>query len=241
LRQAAAAVALLLALPLVIAARDPRGDVVPCGSASVDASAPDLVAIEATAQELGTAAVWRLTFARPLGVPDPSAPPMRIDILVRDPEIPAVSVDGQHGVNRVVRWDATSIDQPIVIKWIPERSHVSFNPPVIEGNTLELRVPGRILLGESPDGTESVRRLRWSARVSDGPACDVLGGRPAMRLHVATASSPPVAPAPATSSGPATSSDDAGPSDSAPRFLIAGGVIVLGLLAFWSLRRFGPR
>ncbi len=227
--------ALLLALPLVIAARDPRGDVVPCGSATVDASAPDLVAIEATAQELGTAAVWRLTFTRPLVVPDPSAPPVRIDILVRDPKIPALSVDGQPGVNRVVRWDATSADQPVVIKWIPEHSQVSFNPPVIEGNTLELRVPGRILLGESPDGTESVERLRWSARVSDGPGCDVLGRRPSLRLQGATRSSPPVAPA------PATSSVDAGTSGSAPRFFVVGGAIVLGLLAFWGLRRFGPR
>ena len=72
------------------------------------------------------------------------------------------------------------------MKWVPEHSQVSFNPPVIEGNTVELRVPGRILLGESPDGTESVRRLRWSARVSDGPGCDVLGRRPALRLQVAT-------------------------------------------------------
>ena len=235
MRQAVAAVALLFALPLVIAARDPHDDVVACGSASLDASAPDLVAIEATAQELETAAVWRLTFARPLVVPDPSAPPMRIDILVRDPKIPGVSVDGQGGVNRVVRWDATSPDQPIVIKWVPEGSQVSFNPPVIEGNTVELRVPGRILLGESPDGTESVRRLRWSARVSDGPGCDVWGRRPTLRLQVATTSSPPVAPAPATSSA------DAGRPGSAPRSLVVGGVIVLGLLAFWGLRRFGPR
>ncbi|HVD90572.1 MAG TPA: hypothetical protein VNB91_16880 [Jatrophihabitantaceae bacterium] len=235
MRRSAAAVALLLALPLVVAASDPRGDVVPCGSASVDASAPDLVAIEATAQELETAAVWRLTFARPLVVPDPGAPPARIDILVRDPKIPGMSVDGQPGVNRVVRWDATSVEQPIVVKWIPEHSQVSFNPPVIEGNRVELRVPGRILLGESPDGTESVTRLRWSARVSDGPGCDVVGGRPALRLQTAGTSSPPVAPA------PATSSEDAGATSSALRILIVGGSIVLGLLAFWGLRRFGPR
>jgi hypothetical protein len=225
----------VLALPLVVAARDPRGDVVPCGSASVDASAPDLVAIEATAQELETAAVWRLTFARPLVVPDPSAPPMRIDILVRDPRIRAVSVDGEHGVNRVVRWDAMSVDQPVVIKWVPEHSQTPFNAPVIDGNTVELRVPGRILLGESDNGTESVRRLRWSARVSDGPGCDRLGGRPALRLQVATTSSPPVAPA------PATSAHAAGPSGSAPRFLVVSGVIVIGLLALWGLRRLGPR
>ena len=122
-----------------------------------------------------------------------------------------------------------------MVKWIPEHSQVSFNPPVIEGNTIELRVPGRILLGESPDGTESVRRLRWSALVSDGSGCDAFGGRPALRLQMATTSSPPVAPAPATSSA------DAGPSGSAPRFLIVGGVIALGLLAFWGLRRYGPR
>jgi hypothetical protein len=228
------AAALLLA-PLLVAARDPRGDVVPCGAAPVDAPAPDLIAIEATAQELEAAAVWRLTFARPLVVPDPSSPPVRIDILVRDPKIPGMSVDGQPGVNRVVQWDATSAEQPIVVKWIPERSQVSFNPPVIEGNTLELRVPGRILLGESPDGTESVRRLRWSARVSDGPGCDLVGGRPVLRLQRAGTSSPPVAPA------PATSSDDAGPTSSAPRVLFVGSAIALGLLAFWGLRRFGPR
>jgi hypothetical protein len=157
-------VALLLALPLVIAARDPRGDVVPCGSASVDASAPDLIAIEATAQELDTAAVWRLMFARPLVVPDPGAPAVRIDILVRDPQIPGMPVDGQPGVNRVVRWDATSVDQPIVIKWIPEHSQVSFNPPVIEGNTVELRVPGRILLGESRERRTGMRPGGWPAR-----------------------------------------------------------------------------
>jgi len=228
-------VALLLALPFVAAARDPRGDVVPCGAASVDASTPDLVAIEATAQELDTAAVWRLTFARPLVVPDPGAPPARIDILVRDPKVRAMSVDGQYGVNRIVRWDATSTDQPIVVKWIPEHSQVAFNPPVIDGNTVELRVPGRILLGESPDGTESVRRLRWSARVSDGPGCDLVGGRPVLRLRTAGTPSPSVAPV------PATSSDDAGPASSAPRGLIVGGAIVLGLLAFWGLRRYGPR
>jgi len=228
-------VALLLALPLLVAARDPRADVVACGSASVGPSTPDLVSVEATAQELATAAVWRLTFAAPLVVPDPGGPPMRIDILVRDPQVRTVTVDGERGVNRIVRWDATSVDQPVVIRWVPEHSQTSFNPPVIEGNTVELRVPGRILLGESPDGAESVVRLRWSVRVSAGPSCDRFGGRPTLRLDDAPTSSPPAPPA------SAATADGAGSSGSASKFFIVGGTIILGLLALWSLRRLGPR
>jgi hypothetical protein len=233
-RRLGVAVALLLALPLLIGARDPRGDVMACTPGSVDGSTPDLVAVEATAQELGTAAVWRLTFARPLVVPDPGSPPMRIDILVRDPKLPSMSVGDERGLNRIVRWDATSVDQPIIIKWIPEHSQTSFNPPVIEGDTVEIRAPGRILLGESANGTESVRRLRWSVLVSDGGRCDRLGAKPALRLATAT-SSPTVAPE------PTTSADRPGSSGSRPRIFIVGGGIILGLLALWGIRRFGPR
>jgi hypothetical protein len=233
-RRIGVAVALLLAMPLLIAARDPRGDSAACASASAVGSTPDLVAVEGTAQELGTAAVWRLTFARPLVFPEPGSPPMRIDILVRDPLLPGVSVGDEHGLNRIVRWDATSVDRPIVIKWIPEHSQTPFNPPVIEGNTVELRVPGRILLGESTNGTESVRRLRWSVVVSDGGRCDRFGGRPSLRLARVT-SRPPVAP------GATTSADGSISQGSRPRILIVGGGIILGLLALWGLRRFGPR
>jgi len=232
-RRIGVVVALLLAVPLLIAARDPRGDSTRCASTSGHGSVPDLVAVEGTAQELGTAAVWRLTFARPLVVPEPGSPPMRIDILVRDPLLPGVSVGDEHGLNRIVRWVATSVDRPIMIRWIPEHSQTPFNPPVVEGNTIELRVPGRILLGESTNGTESVRRLRWSVVVSEGGRCDRFGSRPSLRLARAS-SRPPVAPGQSTPDGPSA-------PGSRPRIFIVGGGIILGLLGLWGLRRFGPR
>ena len=234
MRRCGVAVALVLALPLVIAARDPGGDVAPCETGSIGPSPPDLVSVDATAEELGTAAVWRLTFAEPIEVADPGAAPMQIDILVRDPKIPAASVGDERGVNRIVRWVASSADRPIAVRWIPEHSQTLFNPPVIEGNTVELRVPGRILLGESANGTESVQRLRWSVLVRDGSACDRLGGRPALRLASETSTSSPAAPAASTSIEPAQA------SRSKRRFLVAGVVIAFALLGLWALRRFAP-
>jgi hypothetical protein len=64
-----------------------------------------------------------------------------------------------------------------------ERAHTSFNPPQIDGRTVELTVPGRILLGEAENGTEFVRRARWSLVVRDGDACDRVGGVPSFSLR----------------------------------------------------------
>ncbi len=236
MRRCGVAVALVLALPLVIAARDPGGDVAPCDAGSVGPSPPDLVSVDAIAEELGTAAVWRLTFAEPIDVAVPGAPPMQIDILVRDPKIPAVSVGDEQGVNRIVRWVASSADRPVAVRWIPEHSQTLFNPPVIQGNTIELRVPGRILLGESANGTESVQRLRWSVLVRDGSACDRLGGRPSLRLASETSTNSSAATPRQT-----TSIEPASASGSRRRLLVAGGVIALALLGLWGLRRFAPR
>ena len=232
MRRVGVAVALLVFVPLLIAARDPRGDEAPCGPGPANASMPDLIAVDGTAQELGTAAVWRLTFAQPLVVPD--SPALRIAILVRDPRLAATSVGNARGLNRIVQWDARSVDQPVVIRWVPEHSRTTFNPPVIEGATVEIRVPGRILLGESPNGTESVRRLRWSVLVSKGGRCDRLGGRPSLRLDKATSRSQ----LPATSS---SSIDVPAAAGGRPQFLVVGTGIILGLLALWGLRRLGPR
>ncbi len=185
-------IVLLLVTPLLLAAaRDPRGDVTSCadGSAVTDPVA-DLVSVNAFADELGSAAVWRLTFAAPLPVPDRSGAPLRIDVLVRDPKLPTVTLGDERGLNRLVRWDDTGADQPIDIVWLPRQGHTPFNPPVVDGRTVELRVPGRILLGEAPDGTESVRRARWSVLVRDGEACDRLGDRPTLRLREPPSSTP---------------------------------------------------
>lgn len=179
------AVAVLLVTPLLVAAaRDPRGDVTSCagGGAVADPTA-DLVSVDGFADELGTAAVWRLRFAEPIPVPDREGAPLRIDVLVRDPKLPAVTIGDERGMNRIVRWDDTGAGRPIDVVWLDHGGHTPFNPPVIEGRTVELRVPGRILLGEAGNGTESVRRARWSVLVRDGGACDRVGDRPTMRLR----------------------------------------------------------
>jgi hypothetical protein len=185
--------ALLLATPLLIAATpDPAGDVSACaGTGSVRDPVADVVSVDAIADELGTAAVWRITFAAPVPVPDTDGAPLRIDVLVRDPELPAVSVGTERGMNRIVRWDATAADAPIEIAWLGGEGHTPFNPPEVSGRTVEIRVPGRILLGEAADGTEGVRRARWSVSVRDGDACDRVGAIPSFRLREQPAPSDP--------------------------------------------------
>ena len=87
-------VVLLLVTPLLLAAaRDPRGDVdvVRRGSAATDPAA-DLVdggRLRGRARERGG---LRLTFAAPLPVPDHEGAPLRVDVLVRDPKLPTVTL-----------------------------------------------------------------------------------------------------------------------------------------------------
>jgi hypothetical protein len=180
-----AALALILATPLLAAATPDRtGDVTTCGAAgSVRDPVADVVSVDALADELGTAAVWRITFATRVPVPDTRGAPLRIDVLVRDPQLPARSLGDEQGMNRIVRWDATGADRPVDIVWLGGRGHTPFNPPEISDRTVEIRVPGRILLGEAPNGTESVRRARWSILVRDGDACDRVGDVPVFRLR----------------------------------------------------------
>lgn len=190
----AAALALVAVVPLLLAARDPKGDVVNCGTGSaVTDTAADVVAVDGQAAELGTAAVWRLTFAQPIPVPDRDGVPLRVDVLVRDPLIAPVTRGDERGMNRIVRWDDTGAGATEEVMWVYERSATSFNPPVIDGRTVTITVPGRILLGEAENGTEDVARARWSVLVRDGDACDRVGDVPVYRLQqVSTSPSPTV-------------------------------------------------
>jgi hypothetical protein len=203
-----AALALVAVVPMLVAARDPRGDVVSCGSGTAvgDATA-DVVAVDGQAAELGTAAVWRITFARPIPVPDRAGAPLRIDVLVRDPLIAPVTRGDEHGMNRIVRWDDTGADANEEVMWVYERTSTSFNPPVADDRTVTITVPGRILLGEAENGTEDVGRARWSVVVRDGHACDRVGDVPVYRLRdVAASPSPTVSHLlPSRSAAPAAS------------------------------------
>jgi hypothetical protein len=226
-----AAVALLLATPLLIAAAsDRRGDVAACmGGAPVHDPAADVVSVDAVGVELGTSAEWRVTFAERVPVPDLDGAPLRIDVLVRDPELPARSRGDEHGMNRIVRWDATGADAPIDIVWLGGEGHTPFNPPVISDRTVQIQVPGRILLGEAQNGTESVRRARWSILVRDGDACDRVGDVPVFRMRMPPSSTPP--PPTRFTTDPPT---PAAPSWTTPviiAFVLVGAAVIVGMVA----------
>ena len=227
-----AALALLFAVPLLLGAKDPRGDVTDCATGQ-PARGPDLVAVRGTATELQTVGQWRLRFDRPVEVPSD----LRIDVLVRDPRLPPESLGDEVGMNRIVRWDATSIDRPLEIVWLPHDGSTSFNPPVVHGRSVTLIAPGRLLLGESANGVESVERARWSVVVRSGDACDRLGdGDVVHRLVAVPAASVTPAPSPvATAANP-----EAAPTPSqATSLRIPWALLLIAPVGvgFWLYRR----
>ena len=216
-------VLLFAVVPLLVAASDPRGDVAGCGGGD-GSGAPDLVDARGEIVELGTSALWRLTFADPLHVPDAVGRPFRIDIAIRDPEVPAVSFVYYHDVNRLVRVDAT-VDHRTEIYLLPERATNEFNPPIVDGSTMTIQVPGRTLSAdEDLTGTSpGLEKLRWTVVVRDGRACDFLGdGWPIERLVRGPAPSDPAAPAGGLS----------------PWWFVAGATVaLLAVAGFYVVRR----
>jgi hypothetical protein len=225
------AVVIVLLSPLLLAAGDPPGDTGACRSRGTGTGAvPDLVSADGWIGEQGTSAVWRLRFAGSLPVPDPQMPAFRIDILVRDPTIPTVSFAyrGLHyrDLNRIIRFDATSTEQPLALLFIPEGGSAPFDPPVIEGDTLTLQVPGRLLLGEVGDdlGKVDLTEMRWTVVIRDTDACDFLAGddgRPSRPLE---------ATPPAAVEGLAPANPDAattGGSATTTAFVVVGAVVVV--------------
>ena len=164
--------ALLALVPLLIAASDPPGDVAGCDGGA-GSGAPDLVDARGEILELGTTASWTLTFAEPLVMPDPVGHPYRVDIAIRDPDVPPVSFAYYRRVNRIVRVDAT-VEHLTEIYLLPEHGTNVFNRPVIRGATMTIEVPGRtISADEDLTGTSpGLEALRWTVIVRDGRACD---------------------------------------------------------------------
>jgi hypothetical protein len=187
--------ALLVIVPLLVAASDPSGDVTGCRGGP-GSGAPDLVEARGEIRELGTSARWTLTFAEPLVVPDSVGHPFRVDIAIRDPDVPTDSFAYYRNVNRLVRVDAT-VGHLTEIYLLPERGTNVFNRPFIEGDTMTIQVPGRtISADEDLTGTSpGLEALRWTVIVRDGHACDFLGdGRPTERLVVRPEPNVPPAP-----------------------------------------------
>ncbi|TMK59596.1 MAG: hypothetical protein E6G54_06080 [Actinobacteria bacterium] len=228
-----AALALILLLPLTLAFADPRGDAVRCKGVRGPGHPPDLVRALGWLGEEGSSAVWQLSFDRPLVVPDPEEPAFRIDVLVRDPRIPTMSVGDYRRVNRIVRFDATARNARLTLLFLPEGGSAFFNPPILEGRSITIEVPGRLLLGEDQFGKVDLTRLRWSVVVRDGGRCDLLGnGIPSHRM----ATVPPPTSSPTASAVPSTM-----PAPSASSAPVVGVVAIavagLAILSFLALRR----
>jgi len=228
-----AALALILLLPLTLAFADPRGDAVRCKGVRGPGHPPDLVRALGWLGEEGSSAVWQLSFDRPLVVPDPEEPAFRIDVLVRDPRIPTMSLGDYRRVNRIVRFDATARNARLTLLFLPEGGSAFFNPPILEGRTLTIQVPGRLLLGEDQFGKVDLTRLRWSVVVRDGGRCDLLGnGVPSLRMASAapSPSSPTASAVPSTTPAPSASSS--------PVVGVAAiAVAALAVLTLFALRR----
>jgi len=228
-----AALALILLLPLTLAFADPQGDAVRCKGVRGPGHPPDLVRALGWLGEEGSSAIWQLSFDRPLVVPDPEEPAFRIDVLVRDPRIPTMSLGDYRRVNRIVRFDATARNARLTLLFLPEGGSAFFNPPILEGRSITIEVPGRLLLGEDQFGKVDLTRLRWSVVVRDGGRCDLLGnGIPSHRM----ATVPPPASSPTASAVPSTM-----PAPSASSAPVVGVVAVavagLAILSFFALRR----
>jgi hypothetical protein len=193
---------ILLISPFMLAAADPAGDPGPCpgvgAGAGTSADAPDLISARAEIVELDTSALWTFEFDRPLVVPDDRGAPFRVDVVLRDPDAPTLTFGPYRGINRLIRYDAVA-EPGLTILLLPEAAENTFIPPRIEGSTMELQVPGRILSADEDEtGTSpGLEDLGWNVIVRDEGTCDTLGnGRPDRRFvegEVATPAKQPPA------------------------------------------------
>ncbi|HEY6567249.1 MAG TPA: hypothetical protein VI341_07000 [Actinomycetota bacterium] len=171
----------LVASPFLVAASDPAGDVAACPDArGASGGAPDLVSARGQIVEFGTSALWTLRFADDVVVPDEEGTPFRVDLVLRDPSAPRMRFAYYRDLNRLIRYDAV-VDPTLRILLLPERGQNVFVPPKVEGDTMTIQVPGRILSADEDEtGTSpGIAEVRWSVIVRDEGSCDLLGdGRP---------------------------------------------------------------
>jgi hypothetical protein len=178
---------------------------------------------DGTIVEDGDAIRWTLRFSRPLPVPDTERKPLRVDIVIRDPSLPAVSFHYYRDLNRIVRFD--DVPQPLLqIVLIPEHGANVFEGATVTGDSLTVELPGRLIVRDQDLKGLGLRRLRWSVIARDEATCDFLGdGRPTERLVVAPLeAAPSFAPSDSASRG-------SGFSEGLRAALMAGAVLVLGI------------
>jgi len=229
-RRVAAIVLALAPLLLGASANDPRGDTASCrGGVAAPDPAIDLLRASAEATEGGSAVRFTVTFAASLRVPDSEGRPLRVDVLVRDPEAPAVSFEYYRDVNRIVRFDAVG-GSGVAILLLPERGTNTFLGASV-GSVLTIELPGRLLTRDLDLAGPAPERLRWSVVARDERTCDFLGdGRPPLAVAPAEAipQASPTAP-------PAADPDD--PPGWVPALAILGSIGALWAYASFARRR----
>lgn len=223
-------------LPLLVAAAsDPVHDLVACegGTAQVG-DPPDLIDAQARTDEGGSGFLVRLTFAEPLRVPDTSGRPFRVDVVLNDPSVPTMSFGYYRDINRILRYDAVR-DPQIKIYLLPERGENVFYGVAVDGATLTLRVPGRLITRDMDMQGPRLERLRWGAIVRDGHRCDRLGnGRASFRV-VAGADDGEATLPPVTSAGVSDPSPSASPV--APFLALVIAAAIATAMIVWFIRR----
>jgi hypothetical protein len=211
----------LLLVPLLLGAADAPDDLVSCdGTTTPFADAPiDIVNARGATAEDGLALRFTVTFSAPLPVPDDDGSPLRVDVLLRDPAVPDLSVDYYRDVNRIVRFDAVSPRPPLTVLLLPERTQSPFtNGAQVDGATLTMTFPSRMVMPDPDLAGFDYSGVRWTVVARDEMTCDVLGdvARPSLRLKTRSAAASPV---PSLSPGGATATADDG------SFLSAGFLI----------------
>ena len=229
MRPPAGLVVALLA-PLLLAVADPQGDLGPCeaGFPSDGRAGPiDIVEARGEVIERGMALRFTIVFADPLPVPDDEGRPLRVDVVLRDPDVPTMSFRYYHELNRIVRFDAVP-DPLLQIVLLPERGANIFVGATALGDTLTMTFPGRLITRDRDLEGLSLERIRWGVIARDDDACDVVGaGRPTLR---------PVEeamPTPSPTSSPASPTGTGGQEpDPAPRWFI-WSLLVVPLATLW--------
>ena len=189
--------------------------------------------------EQGTALLFRVRLRRPPQVPDPRGRPFRIDVVLRDPALPAYSVGPYRRVNRIIRYDAVE-EQRTRLLLLAEGTENVFHVVGFAGRTLTMPVPGRLLVPDEDLGGLDLGSLRWSVVARDGGTCDVLrDGIPRFRLRPHREAAPGL-DLPADASGGTPAEDRAERTPGAlPRSLLVAaiGAVGMGLAALLARRR----
>ena len=194
----------------------------------------DLASAQGLLIENAMALEFRVRFhGRPVA-PDPSEPPFRIDIVLKDPRVPTFSFGPYRDINRIIRFDAT--DPPrVAILLLAEQAISQPSTYVFEDGSLRLTVAGR-LLGTEGEDLENVplEPLRWNVVAREGDSCDWLGsGRAVRRLMTPD-------PAEPTQAAPSSPTREGPPAAEAGRFpwipaigvvLAAGATVAVAALA----------